>query len=127
MISLCRFRYWRTNTTALCPLLNHISVTTRRGSQPRSFWVFLLRASSQLTFPVCWYCLLKVGTKQQATSLLQLNNAVFRKKNFCRTLANRDMEIAFPCTCDSQKCQLSRFWRETCAFLPRLPLSRFGT
>ena len=25
-----------------------------------------------------------------------------------------------------QRCQLSRFWQETCAFLPRLPLSRFG-
>ena len=26
-----------------------------------------------------------------------------------------------------QWCQLSRFWRETYVFLPRLPLSRFGT
>ena len=26
-----------------------------------------------------------------------------------------------------QRCQLSRFWHETYAFLPRLPLSRFGT
>ena len=25
-----------------------------------------------------------------------------------------------------QWCQLSRFWQETYAFLPRLPLSRFG-
>ena len=27
----------------------------------------------------------------------------------------------------TQWCQLSRFWRETYAFLPRLSLSRFGT